>query len=146
MVLRLKMGAILAGKNESCQSKIYDFGKKLGLAFQLQDDILDIFSDETGKQKGGDILENKKTLPILIALDKINISEKQEFQRLLDSKDENKVEKVIDVLTELEVRKICEKFVEQYSNEAILSLHSIEELATKERFLDFHDTLMQRTY
>ena len=60
----MKMGAIVAGASTKDQNDIYDFGKNLGLAFQIQDDYLDTFGDEEkfGKKIGGDILENKKTL------------------------------------------------------------------------------------
>ena len=67
----MKMGAIIADKPEDVQDLIYDFGKNLGIAFQLQDDYLDAFGDpETfGKQVGGDIIENKKTYLYLKALE-----------------------------------------------------------------------------
>ncbi|MDP5062285.1 MAG: polyprenyl synthetase family protein, partial [Maribacter sp.] len=66
----LKMGAIVAGASDAAQEKMYNFGLNLGIAFQLQDDYLDVFGDpETfGKQVGGDIIENKKTYLYLKAL------------------------------------------------------------------------------
>ena len=67
----MKMGAIVANASESCQDSIYEFGKNLGIAFQLQDDYLDAFGNpETfGKQVGGDIIENKKTYLYLKGLE-----------------------------------------------------------------------------
>ena len=66
----LKMGAIVAGANTADQDNIYEFGRNLGIAFQLQDDYLDAFGDPKtfGKQVGGDIIENKKTFLYLKAL------------------------------------------------------------------------------
>src|SRR5690606_7468194 len=67
----LKMGAILGGAGERNQNLIYDFGRKMGLAFQVQDDYLDAFGnpEQFGKQPGGDILANKKTFLLIHALE-----------------------------------------------------------------------------
>ena len=79
----LKMGAIIAESSIENQDEIYDFGINLGLAFQLQDDYLDVFGEESkiGKKVGGDILENKKTVLFHIALSKSN--QKNKKSRLL---------------------------------------------------------------
>ena len=76
----LQMGAIIADASQSCQEKIYAFGKNLGIAFQLQDDYLDAFGNPLtfGKQVGGDIIANKKTFLYLTALQKSTPSEAQD--------------------------------------------------------------------
>jgi geranylgeranyl diphosphate synthase type II len=75
----LKMGAILGGAGQMNQDLIYEFGRKLGLAFQVQDDYLDAFGDpgKFGKQVGGDILANKKTFLLIHALENATASQKE---------------------------------------------------------------------
>jgi geranylgeranyl diphosphate synthase type II len=80
----MKMGAIVANASENDQNNIYEFGKNLGIAFQLQDDYLDVFGDSKkfGKQMGGDIIENKKTYLYLIAIEFSSQENKHELQNL----------------------------------------------------------------
>src|ERR1043165_7939257 len=81
----LKMGAILGGAGERNQNLIYEFGRKLGLAFQIQDDYLDAFGDpdKFGKQVGGDILSNKKTFLLIHALETASAVQKKELINLV---------------------------------------------------------------
>ena len=83
----MKMGAIVAGASVKDQNDIYEFGKNLGMAFQLQDDYLDAFGDPKtfGKQVGGDIIENKKTYLYLKALEFLNENDKMKLQQLFSS-------------------------------------------------------------
>ena len=92
----MKMGAIVANAEENDRNAIYEFGRLLGIAFQLQDDFLDCFGNpETfGKQVGGDIIENKKTFLYLKALEFINSSEKQRLQNLFSVTLEDNKEKI----------------------------------------------------
>jgi len=80
----MKMGAIVANASENEQNSIYEFGKNLGIAFQLQDDYLDAFGDSKkfGKQMGGDIIENKKTYLYLKAIEFSSQDSKHELQNL----------------------------------------------------------------
>ena len=80
----MKMGAIIADKPDDVQDMIYDFGRNLGIAFQLQDDYLDAFGDPEsfGKQLGGDIIENKKTYLYLKALEMGSVEQAQELEHL----------------------------------------------------------------
>jgi Geranylgeranyl pyrophosphate synthase len=73
----IKMGAIVAEASEDCSNHLYEFGRNLGIAFQLQDDYLDAFgnSESFGKQIGGDIISNKKTFMYLTALERSSPSE-----------------------------------------------------------------------
>jgi geranylgeranyl diphosphate synthase, type II len=95
----LRMGAVVAGATEADQHAIYEFGKNLGLAFQLQDDWLDSFGDpETfGKQKGGDILANKKTFLLVKALEKSGESGKKMIHDLQLESSPDKIERMIEI-------------------------------------------------
>ena len=95
----LKMGALAANASLERADVFYDFGLNLGMAFQLQDDYLDAFgsSEEIGKQEGGDIIENKRTLLYLHALRTLTGGDKEELQYWFNSKPEdatNKIERV----------------------------------------------------
>src|SRR5690606_30719806 len=77
----LKLGAIMGGAGQRNQDLIYEFGRKLGLAFQVQDDYLDAFGDPSkfGKQVGGDILSNKKTFLLIHAYETANVAQRKEL-------------------------------------------------------------------
>ena len=79
----LKMGAILGGAGERNQNLIYEFGRKLGLAFQVQDDYLDAFGDpdKFGKQVGGDIISNKKTFLLIHAMETASAAQQKELKK-----------------------------------------------------------------
>lgn len=95
----MKMGAIIAEKPDDLQDLIYDFGKNLGIAFQLQDDYLDAFGDPEsfGKQVGGDIIENKKTYLYLKALEMGTPKQAQELEHLYSIKPKNAKDKISTV-------------------------------------------------
>src|SRR5688572_26356392 len=92
----LKMGSILGGAGRGNQEHLYEFGRNLGIAFQVQDDYLDAFGDPSkfGKQVGGDIIANKKTFLVIHALESCNGKQLDEFKRLMKSNEEGKVEKI----------------------------------------------------
>lgn len=93
----LKLGAILGGAGKGNQDHLYEFGKNLGIAFQVQDDYLDAFGDPSrfGKQVGGDIMANKKTFLVIHALETCTGSQLHEFKSLMQGNDQDKVEKVL---------------------------------------------------
>lgn len=118
----MKMGAMIAGAPSEAQETIYQFGKNLGIAFQLQDDYLDAFGDPKtfGKQVGGDIIENKKTFLYLQALDLANDQQKLELAHLFSIQtkaNEDKINTVKDIFftcgaaekTTIEIKKYTEK-------------------------------------
>ncbi len=92
----MKMGAIIAGASNKDQNSVYEFGKLLGIAFQLQDDYLDAFGNpETfGKQVGGDIIENKKTYLYLKAIQSLTAVEKTQLEQLFTVNLEDNTEKI----------------------------------------------------
>ena len=95
----MKMGAIVAEASNSCQEAIYEFGKNLGIAFQLQDDYLDVFGDPMsfGKQVGGDIIENKKTYLYLKAVEFSESSEKRQLKHLYGINPSDSTDKIATI-------------------------------------------------
>ena len=93
----LKIGAMLGGGGERNQNLLYEFGRKLGIAFQVQDDYLDAFGNDkkTGKQVGGDILANKKTFLLIHSLE--SPTHKDELKSLITANTADKVEKIVKV-------------------------------------------------
>lgn len=120
----LKMGAILGGAGERNQNIIYEFGRKLGLAFQVQDDYLDAFGDpeKFGKQVGGDIKANKKTFLLIHALETASANNRNKLNGLLLSDGENKVAEVISVFKECKVDEWAQSLKEKYLEEAFAHL------------------------
>lgn len=132
----LKMGAILGGaSNEDAQS-LYDFGLNLGFAFQLKDDLLDVYGDTLtfGKNIGGDILCNKKTFLLVNALQMASGDQREELTGWIDRKTYDPAEKVAAVTAiynELNVRSLTEAKIQDYYNQAMLNLSSLN--VTSER-------------
>ena len=146
----LQMGAIIAEASESCQEKIYAFGKNLGIAFQLQDDYLDAFGNPLtfGKQVGGDIIANKKTFLYLTALQKSTPAEAQELSSLFASmpKDpSNKITAVKEIFVCSGAAKATEDEIARYTNTSISLLQDIKiSQKHKDTLKSFADFLMNR--
>ncbi len=126
----LQMGALIAGAAKEDARALYDFGKYLGIAFQLQDDLLDVYGDpETfGKQVGGDILSNKKTFLILKALEIANRYQKEELEHWFSEQPSDghaKVEAVRAIFDFLNIRELTQRQIEAFSAKALERLHSI---------------------
>jgi len=126
----LKAGAIVAGAREQDTNEIYLFGENLGLAFQLKDDILDVFSDEKifGKKKGGDIVAGKKTYLFLKALEMADEdTRKTLISYFTDTAIErdSKVKAVTDIYEKLGVKKCAEDMMDDYSSKALSHLKNI---------------------
>jgi geranylgeranyl diphosphate synthase type II len=146
----LQMGAIIAEASESCQEKIYAFGKNLGIAFQLQDDYLDAFGNPLtfGKQVGGDIIANKKTFLYLTALQKSTPSEAQELSSLFATmpKDpSDKITAVKEIFVSSGAAKATEDEIVRYTNTSISLLQDIKiSQQHKDTLKSFADFLMNR--
>lgn len=123
----LKLGAIAGGALGDNANKLYQFGKNLGIAFQLQDDYLDAFGniELTGKQNGGDILANKKTFLLLTALNKATPAQGTEINSLLLSDTTDKVDKMLSLFSETGADLDCRNAVSHYSQLAFDYLESV---------------------
>jgi geranylgeranyl diphosphate synthase, type II len=145
----LKMGAILGGAGKGNQDHLYEFGKNLGIAFQVQDDYLDAFGDPSrfGKQVGGDIKANKKTFLVIHALESCSASEVDEFRKLMNGNEEDKVEKVLAFFRECGVDKWASGLKDKYIAQAE---HHLEEVAVssvrKEPLKKLMQFLVQRDH
>lgn len=146
----MKMGAIVAKTSQKNKEDIYEFGKNLGIAFQLQDDYLDAFGDpETfGKQVGGDILSNKKTFLFLTALQSGTVKDATDLRTLFQSKSENhtqKIEKVKAIFETSGASKATQLEIKKYTNQAFETLESLElSKEKKEKLRVFAKNLMNR--
>lgn len=146
----MKMGAIIANASEEDQNRCYEFGKNLGIAFQLQDDYLDAFGNpETfGKQVGGDIIENKKTYLYLKALEFSSENDQQKLKDLFSSDNTNSKDKiniVKQIFTESGSAEATKKAISSYTKTAFEVLKSINISETKKQILqDFGTQLMTR--
>ena len=129
----LKMGAILGGAGERNQNLVYEFGRKLGLAFQVQDDYLDAFGDpeKFGKQIGGDIMANKKTFLLIHALETVSEQQKQHLQELLNGETKNKVQDTMQIFKETKVDEWAKELKEKYISEAFTHLEDIAVLSKR---------------
>ena len=149
----MKIGALTAHTRDA--EKIYEFGKNIGMAFQLQDDLLDVYGEEEkfGKQKGGDIISNKKTFLLLkaIELSGLNAYKKDELAQWLEFKPANekeskeKVEAVKAIYDFCNVKKITEEEINSFHQKAIASLEKVSAAAEKKnQLLDFVNKLLSR--
>lgn len=126
----LEMGAIIAGVDALERKKLYDFGVNLGIAFQLQDDILDTFGDpETfGKQVGGDIIVNKKTILHIMLKKALNSDDLIEFESILslnESEGIAKIERMKNLYTKYEIFEQANALKGEYSSKSLDSLSAI---------------------
>lgn len=146
----LQMGAIVAETSAENKKRIYDFGVALGVAFQLQDDYLDTFGDEAsfGKKIGGDILENKKTILYIKALELASEQQKEKLLSLYQNKNANEKEKIRTV-TQLFQQTQSDQFLRQqvrkYTQKAFDILEKLEIPQEMKQILsDFGTDLMNR--
>ncbi len=146
----MKMGAIIAKASSSDESGIYEFGRNLGIAFQLQDDYLDAFGDPKtfGKQVGGDIIENKKTILFLSAMKQGNPIQKKELLDLYSIQPENisdKVDAIKDIFKATGAVEQSKSLIEFYTKEAFDVLEKLKISEDKKTLLKkFGESLMKR--
>lgn len=147
----MKMGAIVAQTSTENCNNIYNFGLNLGIAFQLQDDYLDVFGNpETfGKQTGGDIIENKKTYLYLKAVEFATGEEKQKLQQLYKGQSGNKEDKIAAVTAIFEnsgAAAATHQAINEYTLKAFATLQELDIADDKKELLKkFGEKLMQRT-
>jgi geranylgeranyl diphosphate synthase type II len=143
----LEMGAIIGGASASNCKHLYEFGKNIGIAFQVQDDYLDAFGDAAlfGKEPGGDIKQNKKTFLLIHALEVANPTQKLALENLLNVDAEDKVEKVLAIFKECEIDTWAENNKAKYLKKAFEHLESIAVTSERKKpLIELANYLMNR--
>ena len=125
-----KVGAIMADAPAEDIENMYKFGEKLGLAFQLQDDLLDVYGNPAvfGKNIGGDITSNKKTYMLINAFNRATPAQRAELTKWVEAKEFDRNEKVTAVTklyNEIGIRELCEQKIEQYYQESLVYLAKV---------------------
>ncbi len=147
LVGALKMGAILAKASEEDIFHLGEFGRNIGVAFQLQDDILDTFGDpeKFGKRVGGDILQNKKTFLVLKTLEDANEVDKKQLQILMNSypaDEEKKIKEVRSIFQKNNIKILANQIKNEYYEEAIMHLEKVSVIESKKRELKHLATVL----
>jgi geranylgeranyl diphosphate synthase, type II len=146
----LKIGALIGGASKQDAELLYDFGVHLGIAFQLQDDILDVYGDpdKFGKQVGGDIIYNKKTFLLLKAFELAKDSYHSELKQWIGGTDfdnSEKVNAVTAIYDKLEIRQHAETAMQTYADKAFEALEAINLPDEQKKYLRyFADGLLVR--
>jgi geranylgeranyl diphosphate synthase type II len=146
----MKLGAIVAETSELHADLIYEFGENLGIAFQLQDDILDVYGDpeKFGKQIAGDIIANKKTF-LLLKLQEL--SSEADLKTLHEQFHNQNIKRKIQIITDLyniyQIRELAIEKMKSYLNKAFDALNKINvSEARKEQIRDLSNELMNREF
>ena len=145
----LQLGALLGGASAGNQDHLYEFGKKLGIAFQIQDDYLDSFGnpDKFGKQVGGDILSNKKTFLLIHALEVANGDQQKRLEKLLATNDTDKVEQVKAIYKECGVDAWATELKQKYYDEAMVHLEDLALVSSRKlEMRKLANYLLERDY
>lgn len=146
----LKIGAVLGGASSADAQRLYDFGIRMGLAFQLQDDYLDVYGNPAvfGKKIGGDILCNKKTYMLITALEQAKGETREELLRWLNEADfvpEEKIAAVTAIYNKVGIAGYCDAQIEKYYREGLQLLNEVDvDDARKENLRIFVHHLMER--
>ena len=144
------LGGMLAGASAEDLENLYAYGETMGLAFQLQDDLLDVYADQSlfGKKIGGDICCNKKTFLLITAMNLASEQQLAEMKEWMERKEYDAAEKIAfftDIYNKLGVKEICEKRIEALfakCDEYINNISVAEE--KKEMLKDFANSLLDR--
>lgn len=145
----LQMGGIVGGAVQKDAQLLYEFGEQLGLAFQIQDDLLDLYGEsaQVGKQIGGDVLANKKTLLSISAKRADSQNQLAALQEIENTSDPLiKVERTQKLYTELGARAYCETQMEFHHNQALSALENMELSNSKTELIELANFLFTRAY
>ena len=148
----LKMGAILADASDEDAENLYNFGEQIGLAFQLQDDYLDVYGDTKvfGKEIGGDITSNKKTYMLINAFNLANDTQRAELQKWVDAEEFDRKEKVAAVTrlyNEIGIDKMAQEKIAYYFEQSKKYLDAVNVPAErKEELAKYAQKMMKRQY
>lgn len=145
----LQIGAYVAGANAAQQKALYEYGINIGLAFQIQDDILDVYGDPKtfGKAIGGDICCNKKTYMLLTALQRADDETRAELEQWLQTQDKSdeKIQAVTDIYTRTGAREVCETVMQLHTHEALSQLNALPQNDATEQLRKLAEKLVMRT-
>lgn len=147
-----KIGALIAGADNIDAQKAYDFGRHMGIAFQLKDDILDVYGDagKFGKQKGGDIISNKKTFLLLKTIelakkDIVLFAELNKWLSAVEFNPQEKVNAIINIYDVLGVKSMAEQELSKHYDNAMECLTSVKANEEKKKqLISFAHNLMNR--
>ena len=148
----LKIGALLGGADADDVEHLYAFGEKMGLAFQLQDDLLDVYGNPKVFQKklGGDIVENKKTFMLINALQLADAEQKKELNRWLSLKEfdaEQKIAAITHIYNILGIDKLAQQKIEELFALSLQSLDKVKVADEKKvELCNFANKLLDRKY
>jgi geranylgeranyl diphosphate synthase type II len=146
----LKTGALLADAPQEDADRLYRVGEQVGLAFQLQDDLLDVYGDPKvfGKAIGGDITSNKKTYMLINAYNRANDEQRKELEHWIGAKEFNRQEKVAAVTRlydEIGIRQLCEDKINYYFQQASQTLSEVNVPEERKAHLrQYMDELLHR--
>jgi len=145
----LEFGAIICNESDVNRKKIYDFGVNIGIAFQIQDDLLDLYGnpEKVGKQTGGDIIANKNTLLSIIASNHANEKEFSELRTLKKNENHNsKISQTKAIFNRIQVREKCSQTMKHYHKKAIHHFNSLKISNKSTDLLKLMDTLLDREF
>lgn len=148
----LKIGAILGDASAEDADNLYRFGEKIGLAFQLQDDFLDVYGDSKvfGKAIGGDIVSNKKTYMLINAFNRANAQQRAELERWTQLKDfdrQEKIDAVTALYNDMGIDRLAQDKMATYYEESKKYLAAVQVPTEKKRELTaYAQKMMKRTY
>ncbi len=146
----MKIGALSGNANDADANNLYEFGRNIGITFQLQDDLLDAFGDEKsfGKKNGGDIVANKKTFLLIKTLELAQGDDYKILNNIITSRGldpEEKIGLVLEIYKKLNIEKITKEQINFYYDEALKHIQKIDVNQEKiEPILLFTDNLMKR--
>jgi geranylgeranyl diphosphate synthase type II len=146
----IKLGAILGGAGLGNQQHLYEFGKNLGIAFQVQDDYLDAFGDpgKFGKLVGGDIIANKKTFLMIHALEVANATQVSQLNSLMQEgqfSNEEKIKQVLQLYKDCQVDDWARELKEKYLQTALQHLEDTAVLSVRKKpLVELAEYLIQR--
>lgn len=131
----LQMGAVLGGAGAGNQNHLYEFGKNLGIAFQVQDDYLDAFGnpEKFGKKQGGDIMANKKTFLWLKAMESASQQQKNKLAELSFSNDTSKIHKVLEIYKSCNIDGWAKELKQKYYTVAMDHLEEVAVLSVRKK-------------
>ncbi|MEP7232861.1 MAG: polyprenyl synthetase family protein [Ginsengibacter sp.] len=134
----LQAGALIGGAGLGNQEHLYEFGKNIGIAFQVQDDYLDAFGDpeKFGKKPGGDILANKKTFLLIQALQAGSTSQVAALRNLMLQNDESKIQAVLEIYKACNIKDWAMELKQKYLKLALTHLEETAVLSVRKRPLE----------